>query len=101
MNQTAFNPNRRPTARPLTAVFTAGYRASTLRLLAAADTDYVDTALRCVLLLCLVATLLLCSLRVSAAGPADVGAVRSVPTWSQVVPRVPAFSAVHVRALNR
>ena len=77
-----------------TATAIPAYSPATLRLLSTGDTDFVDAALRAILILCLVASLTICGLRSGATRDAGETTSPLLPTWSQVGPHVPALPAL-------
>lgn len=81
--------------RPLTTTAVPAHRASTLRLLSAHEGDFAETALRFVMLACLIVSLAFVGLRGAAIDNAlNDGASLQMPTFSKAVLHLPALPTV-------
>ena len=95
MNHNVFQTDLLFVDRPLTTTVVPAYRASTLRLLSSQEGDFAETALRFVMLACLIVSLAFVGLRSTATTeqPAD-GASLHMATFSKAVLHLPALPSV-------
>ena len=102
MNHNVSQTNLLFVDRPLTTTLVPVYRTSTLRLLSAHEGDFAETALRFVMLACLIVSLACVGLRsASTANRSTDGASLQMPTLSEAVLHLPALSSVERAASVR